>query len=353
MTSRERMLCAAKGGRPDRVPVSPWGFGHIPPESELGRELVAKCDMWIEGWGGGFSFSGAKLASETTTEATADSSTITTTLHHTPAGTLRSRHKRTAITSATIEFPCKTAADVEALLAVPYVPLSPDFKGFHETRAKYGDAALVCMGVCDAVCWPATVLSPEDFCLLWADAPDLFVEMCRVASERLDAYVEAACRAGVDAFRIIGGEYVTVQLGPRAVPRLLAPFDTRQVEIMHRYGAVVHYHNHGPIMRFLDALAGLGIDSMDPLEAPPCGDCDLSAAKRILRGRTCIVGNLDDMEVVDRLPEREVCEIAAVRLEQAGPDGFMLGGTSSGTYGERAARSFIAMVRVAEAVGRR
>ncbi len=101
------------------------------------------------------------------------------------------------------------------------------------------------------------------------------------------------------------------------------------------------------------ALAGLGIDSLDPLEAPPCGDCDLAEAKRILRGRTCMVGNLDDMEVVNRLPEREVLEIAAARLAEAGPDAFMLGGTSSGTYGEQAARNFIAMVRVAEEYGKR
>lgn len=352
MTSRERMMCAMRGGRPDRVPVSPWGFGHIPPESDLGRDLVAKCDMWIEAWAGGFSFSGAKLASEATTETTPDG-TLTTTVCHTPAGDLRSRHKRTAITSATIEFPCKTAADVEALLSVPYEPLPTDFRAFHETKAKYGDEAIVCLGVCDAVCWPATVLSPEDFCLLWADAPALFVELCRTASERLNAYIESACAAGVDCFRIIGGEYVTVQLGPAAVKRLLTPFDTQQVDIMHRTGALVHYHNHGLIMRYLELLADLGIDSMDPFEAPPCGDCDLAEARRRLKGRVCIVGNLDDMELLDRLPEREVLEIAAARLEAAGPDGLMLGGTSSGTYGPAAARNFLALVQVAKAHAKR
>ena len=351
MTSRERMLCAIRGEAPDRVPVSPWGFGRIDPASELGRELVAKCDMWIDS-GAAFSFSGAKLASESAAETTPDG-TITTTVYHTPAGDLRSRHKRTAVTSATIEFPCKGAADVEKLLSVPYEPLKADFAPFLEAKRKYAEEALVCLGCANAVCWPAGTLSPEDFCLLWADARELMVEMCRVGCERLNAFIEEACRAGVDVFRIIGGEYVTVQLGPNAVTKLLAPFDPQQVDIMHRYGAVAHYHNHGPIMRFLDALADLGIDSMDPLEAPPCGDCDLAEAKRILRRRTCIVGNLDDMEVVDRLPEKEVREIAAARLEQAGPDGFMLGGTSSGTYGERAARNFLALVRVAEAYGKK
>jgi len=347
LTSRERMLCAMRGGTPDRVPVAPWGFGHIDPESGLGREMVATCDMWIER-GAAFSFSGAKLACETTTEKTPDG-TITTTVYHTPGGDLRSRHQQTAITSATIEFPCKNAADVEKLLSVPYEPFWADFAPFHEAKRKYGEEALVCLGCADAVCWPAGVLAPEDFSLLWADAPDLFVELCRAGSERLNPFIEQACKAGVDVFRIIGGEYVTVQLGPKAVPKLLAPFDTPQVDIMHRYGALAHYHNHGPIMRFLDALADLGIDCMDPFEAPPCGDCDLVEAKRHMRGRTCILGNLDDMEVIDRLPEAQVCEIAAARLEQAGPDGFMLGGTSSATFAERGARNFLAMVRVAEA----
>ena len=346
MTSRERMLRAIRRQGPDRVPVAPWGLGRVDPESDVGRELIKRCDPWLSGGGGGFSFGGAKLEAETATEGS-----ITTTVLHTPAGDLRSRRQVTDITAATTEFPCKTAADVEALLSVPYEPLATDFSRFHEAKRRFGDEGLVYLECMDAVCWPATVLSPEDFCLLWADAPGVMAEMTRIGSERLDAYIEAACQAGVDCFRIVGGEYVTVQLGPSAIAHLLTPFDTEQAAIMHRCGAVCHYHNHGPIMRFLDPLAELGIDSLDPCEAPPWGDCDLAEAVRILDGRVCITGNLDDMEVVDQLPEAEVCAIAAERLEQAGPAGFILGGTASGTYTDRAARNFIAMVRVAEAYG--
>ena len=82
--------------------------------------------------------------------------------------------------------------------------------------------------------------------------------------------------------------------------------------------------------------------------SPPWGDCDLVEAKRVLQGRVCIVGNLDDMEVIDKLDEATVRAIARERLQQAGPDDFVLGGTSSGTYTERAARNFMAMVEVAE-----
>ncbi len=341
------MLCVLRGGEPDRVPVSPWGFGHVDPESDVGRDLTAACDLWIEAWCGGFHFSGAALDAETIVNGP-----VTTTVWHTPGGDLVSRRQKTDVTAATIEFPCKTADDVQALLSVPYEPLPTDFSRFHDTRRRYGDEALVCAGSLNAVCWPAETLSPEDFCLLWADAPDLMREMCRIGAERLLPYVEAGGKAGVDCWRVIGGEYVTVQLGPAAVPELLTPFDTKQVDVVHHYGGLVHYHNHGPMMRYLDALADLGIDSMDPFEAPPWGDADLAEASRVLSGHTCMVGNLDDMEIVERLPEDEVCAIAAERLEQAGSTGFMLGGTSSGTYTERGARRFMAMVRVAEGAAR-
>ena len=58
------------------------------------------------------------------------------------------------------------------------------------------------------------------------------------------------------------------------------------------------------------------------------------------------------MEVVER-GDRELVMAAAEKcLEQAGPDGYLLGGTASGTYTEQAARNFQAMVGVAEAYGR-
>jgi hypothetical protein len=343
MTSRKRMLAVLRGEMPDRVPVSPWGFGHVDPESDTGRQLLHHCDLWVGAGGAGFSFLGADAQTETRTDGP-----VTTTIHHTPAGDLVARRRATDVTAATIEFPCKTPADVEALLAFPYTPTAWDFQPFHHARKRYGEDALVYLETLNAVCWPATMLSPADFCLLWAEAPDLFVEMTRVAAERLHPFTTAACQAGVDAFRIIGGEYVTVQLGPRAVPRLLTPFDTRQVAIIHHHGGFAHYHNHGPIMQFLDPLADLGIDSLDPLEAPPWGDADLAEAKRILARRTAIVGNLDDMEVLERLPEADVLAIAAERLDAAGPDRLMLGGTASGTYTDPAARNFIAIAQMIE-----
>lgn len=345
MTSRQRLLCAFQRGTPDRIPVSPQHFGRIPRDSDLAAELVRETDIMVyAGWACDC-FIGSALPRETETAGN-----ITRTVYHTPGGELTRVVTRTPITSACTEFPCKDADDVLKLLSAPYEPPTEDavqdaLRHFFTTREWLGEEGVVLFELPDAICFPAEWLSPQDFCLLWADAPDLMEQMVRVGNERLLAFVERVCRAGVDAFRIVGGEYVSTQLGPVAYDRLVRRYDKELVALMHYYGAIAYFHNHGPIMRYLDAIVDIGVDALDPLEAPPWGDCDMPKAKEILRGQVCIVGNMDDMEVINQLSTEQILAIGRRLIEEAGPDGFVLSGTASGTYGEHAARNFIALAR--------
>ncbi len=348
MTSRERLLCAFSCGKPDRVPVSPQDLGRLDRDSPLGRRLIEETDITLYVGGGFDIFVGRSLKVETETRGD-----LTIVVYHSPKGSFRRVIRRTPRTSACIEFPCKGPEDVERLLSVPYVPPSEEqiesaAKRFLETKDWLRDNGLVLYGLGDAVCFPAEWLSPEDFCLLWADAPELMAEMVRVANERLLPVVDELCKRGVDAFRIVGGEYVSTQLGPQAFDILVKRPDKELVRVMHEHGAVAYFHNHGPIMRYLQPIAEIGVDALDPLEAPPWGDCDMAEAKRILKGKVCLVGNLDDMEVLDKKPTEVVKEMGRKLIEQAGPDGFVLSGTASGTYGERAALNFLALVEVSK-----
>ncbi|MFA4029703.1 MAG: hypothetical protein GDYSWBUE_000997 [Candidatus Fervidibacterota bacterium] len=348
MTSRERLLCAFSCGTPDRVPVSPQGFGRIDPNSELAGMLIERTDIIIYSGGACNCLIGSALKFDVETDG--DLTIIT---YHTPKGDLRRVVKSTAATRATVEFPCKSPDDVEKLLSVPYVPPSDEelnaaLAKFNSWKDRLGEEGIVLWDLPNAVCLPAEWFSPEDFCLLWADAPDVMIELVRVANERLMMFVERVCRVGVDGFRIVGGEYVSVQLGPRAFDVLVRQVDKHLVALMHEYGAIAYYHNHGPIMRYLEMIADIGVDALDPLEAPPWGDCDMAEAKKLLRGKVCIVGNMDDMNVLNREPPEVVLRIGKRLIEVAGPDGFVLSGTASGTYGERAALNFIELTKLAE-----
>lgn len=344
MTSRERILTAIRHETPDRVPVSPFGLGRLAYDSEAARRLIALTDPFIEtAIGGGDPILGTAVC--TTTEQQGDTTAVT---YHTPAGDLTMRRRRTSVTAATVEFPLKTAEDIEKILSIPYEAPEPDVGLFLQRRAEIGEEGMVLAGIVDAICFPATFFSPEDFCLVWADAPDALEHMVAVAAQRLNRWVEKASAAGVDGWRIVGGEYASVQLGPQAFRRLVVKYDRKLVDIMRHYGAISYFHNHGPTMRYLDDFAEIGFDAADPFEAPPWGDCDLRVAMDRIGDRVCIVGNLDDMEIIEKRSRKEVLEIARERLEAAGPRSFCLGGTASGTYTEKGAENFIAMVSVAE-----
>jgi len=346
MNSRERVLAAARREKVDRVPVAPWGVGKLSVESPAWKELLEKTDPII-GAGGCNPFLGKLAKARTETEGD-----VTTTVIETPKGDLVRRRQKTDITSATIEFPLKGPDDVEKLLSIPYEPPDINADAFHQRREEIGDQGLVTAGFGgNPVCIPASWFSPEEFCIQWIENPDLLVRLVSVAAERQRYAAEDLCKAGVDAFRMVGGEYVSVQLGPNAVKPLLKDFDTEIIEIIHRHGGLVFYHNHGPLMRYLADYADMGFDVLDPLEAVPWGDADLAKAKEIIGGRFTILGNLDDMEVLGKYSEEEVKDIARTNLEAYGIEGHIIGGTTSGTYTEHAARNFIALVDVAEEFG--
>jgi len=343
MTSRERMLAAIHHERPDRVPVAPWDLGRIPKESALAAELIARTDPWLEIGLGCNPVGGATFPLEEQRLG----NTLRQVLHA-PGRDLVSIHTTTAQTTACTEPFCKSVADIEAFLAIPYVAPHPDVGAFRAFKRRVGEDGLAVMGVGDALCYPNDMLGTELCSYLWAAETEIIRGIVSLAAERIFRVVEEACQGGVDCWRIVGGEYATQLMGPHAWDELIVPFDKPLVEMIHSYGAIAHYHNHGNMSCFIGKIADLSIDSLDPIEQPPYGDIEMDEALRLVGERVCLVGGLDDMEVLETRSREEVLRLGAELLERVGHAGYMLGGTSSGIYGEPAARNFIALVEVAE-----
>ena len=342
ISSRRRMLAAIRHERPDRVPVSPWGLSRI-RGTPLEAELIARTDPWLEVGLGCNAVGGAVWPAEEQVVGNTRCLIV-----HAPGRDLVQVSTTTAQTTATTEHLCKSLDDIEALLAIPYVPPHPDVAAFHTYKERIGEDGLVVMGVGNALCYPNDVLGTEYASYLWAAEPEVIRRMVAVAAGRIYTVVEEACRGGVDCFRIVGGEYATQLMGPRAWRELVVPYDRPLVELIHSYGAIAHYHNHGYMQRFLEDIADLGIDSLDPIEQPPYGDMQMEEARARIGDRVCLVGGLDDMEVLETRPREEVLRMGEELLQRVGTIGYMLGGTSSGIYGEPAARNFIALAGLAE-----
>lgn len=345
MTSRERMLAALRHERPDRVPVAPWGLGWLPPSAPITAELIARTDPWLEIGPGCNVVGGAAFPAEERRDGPHRVTTV-----QAADRTLRAVRTTTAQTTASTEHLCKSVEDVEALLAIPYVRPRIDVEAFLAHRARVGGDGLAVMGVASGLCHPNDMLGTELASYLWATQPEVIARMVQVAADRLYSLLEEACAAGVDCVRVYGGEYATQLMGPAAWRELVVPHDQRLVEMVHAHGGIVHYHNHGNMRRFLGQIADLGIDSLDPIEQPPYGDIEMDEAFRLVGERVCLVGGLDDMEILETRPLDEIRRRGAELIERVGRRGWMLAGTSSGIYTERAARAFIALAEVAEAM---
>ena len=342
MTSHERMIAAMKNQEVDHVPCGPFGIARLDIDDPLTQELIKKTDIFLKSHVNGNAVLGRRMEAVSTKT---DNETVT--VIKTPKGDLIRRIGHTGITSATTEYPLKELEDIDKFLSIPYEEPEIDASPYLDMKAKYDDEGIVLCGIGNAVCVPADWFGPEKFCLFWATDRDKIIELTNIVNARICAFVETCCKQGVTDFRIVGGEYVTVQIGPSGMPELINKPDQQLIKIIHKYGGIAFYHNHGSVMKYLEDYASIGVDFLEPMEAPPWGDVHLGKAKEIVGDRYCMVGNLDDMEIVNKLEPEEVEAIARQRIEEAGPRGFILSGTASGIYTEKGAKNFIRMSEVA------
>lgn len=93
----------------------------------------------------------------------------------------------------------------------------------------------------------------------------------------------------------VSSPYVGGGLISRAMYReFVLPYERRLAAAIHRAGDVpVYTHTCGAIGDRLELLAETGVDGLECLDPPPLGNVELADAKRRLRGRLFIKGNVD------------------------------------------------------------
>jgi uroporphyrinogen-III decarboxylase len=98
-------------------------------------------------------------------------------------------------------------------------------------------------------------------------------------------------------------------MGPKQWETLVVPYDG---EIMRRIKerdkeAKIHVHCHGKVGTLLDSFIKMGVDSTDPVEPPPQGDIEIASAKKRVKGKLTLFGNIEfcdmDMKTPDEIEQ--------------------------------------------------
>ena len=346
-TSRRRLLTALAGGTPDRVPINTYElagrnsldwYNQQPSYRGLMDYIRAHTDC-ITNWNPRpatdrytcqerFLCSDYPVEIETRTE-TAGHFERTTRICHTPQGDLRSATQAAAdvYTTWQVEHWCKSTADVDKALSVPYEPARYDASDLARVRAELGEEGLVMASVGDPAYLAADLMSFQDY-LMWAfEETDHFARTVAVIAERVMENLRRQLDCCVlDFYRIVGPEYFTPPyLPPSVFQRFIVPHVTEMTRLIHSRGGKVRLHCHGKMGRVLDMILETGCDGIDPCEPPPDGDIELDELKRRCQARgVSLWGNIELKLLEQATPAQVRAEVRKIMDQAKAGGGFVL-----------------------------
>lgn len=217
----------------------------------------------------------------------------------------------------------KTADDLSAWTDLP--PSTRDARlreeeclAIERREAALGDCGIILFDTADALCQVAQLMEMGEFCVMALTEEELFLRALRKAEEYLEWRIEAVCRRFPGyLWRLVGPEYAAEPfLPPELFEKYVVPFDSRLVDLIHRYRGKVRMHSHGRLRNVLPMMLDCGIDALDPLEPPPQGDMEIGEIQAITRDRITLLGTLEitDLENMSRDDFRRFLKVHLARI---------------------------------------
>jgi uroporphyrinogen decarboxylase len=354
MTSRERILTALQGGKPDRLPVTThWVTGYFlqqvahldeqafyerfgldpilylaphcpdpaaqqyydPSQDAVGflesRRIVT--DTW-------------RIQSEPVPGR--DHPTVRWSIV-TPGGTLTMVLESDAFSSWVVEPLIKQRRDIDLIGEYGTAPLC-DVEVVQRAARDYGERGLVRSYVCcfdifgqpgtwqDATCLAGT----EAMIMATYDDPQWVHQFLTILQSRKATYLESMEGAPYDILELGGGSASSSVISPRIFDDFVAPYDASLIEIAHGRGQRIAYHTCGGMMPLLERIAAMKPDAMETFTPPAMGgDTDLAAARRRIPDEICMIGGFDQFHYFEGCtPEATRREVRRC-FDAAGRDG--------------------------------
>ncbi|MCZ7545452.1 MAG: hypothetical protein M5R40_18890 [Anaerolineae bacterium] len=241
---------------------------------------------------------------------------------HTPRGDLTAEYKEIAGNNSVWRQThlIKTDDDIDRFLSVPFTPAQPDADAYRRVRAEVGDRGIMQIQMPDPIDLVFENMDYNDFMVRTITVPEKIDAMLERMQQLTLQWLEGIIAAGMatESFRIFGPEAAAPpMMSPDFYHRAVTEMDRPIVRMIQEAGGIVEYHCHGPIARLIDEFLDLGVDAIDPCEAPPSGDIGLRDLAARVGDAITLVGNLqlDDLE---RATPAQIDRLVAEAVEAVG-----------------------------------
>ncbi|MBN1350332.1 hypothetical protein JXJ21_13035 [candidate division KSB1 bacterium] len=326
MTSKERILAAVRHQEGDFVPVSPriWAFllgyygsaspiFHLKAAEEFGYDSIINMgtgpsDYFMHPISGTPPFMDLEdIKVELTIERKGDLSEFRRVIR-TPAGALRSAYiigkpGNTYGISPNyhhLEHLVKDRNDFEKLEYILPAAETCNFSEYFRTEEMYGDRGVVFARPAAGVDhFLADAFGMENLSMLYLDDRDFFMQAVQFFHEYYQSLLRHTLEQGV---RYIFESWYNFSLSagwsPQMYREVVIPCLKSNVDLVHSFDGIMLFYDDGKMMQILPDLVQTGVDIIETLSPPPVGDVDLARAKEIARGKSCLKGNIDIVNVI-------------------------------------------------------
>ena len=148
-------------------------------------------------------------------------------------------------------------------------------------------------------------------------------------------------------FFLFGSEFAAPPMcSPKTFERVVARYDAEIIASIHAAGGLCPVHHHGDILDLLPIFRDMGADGVQPIEAPPTGDCPIAEIRPRTHARFCVIGNVQYDDLV-RHTTAQIRRQVFNLLDACGPRAIIVAPTA-GPYEPRItprmADNYLAMI---------
>jgi hypothetical protein len=249
---------------------------------------------------------------------------VTRRVLHTPRGDLQATEYREAGLNTVwrTERWLKTDDDVQRYLSLPRDMEMPDLGGFAVVQERLQDNGIPLVDVADPICIVAELFEFGEFMLRAFTQTEQIVALLDHVAPAVYSHLDYLLDHGIGPlFRVVGAEYATPPYMPPALfERFVVRYTGPMVERIKAHGCYARLHCHGRLRQALPMIVEMGVDALDPVEAPPSGDIPLAVVKRLYGNRLCLFGNLQ-LRDLETLPAEDMRNVVRAAIEAGKPGG--------------------------------
>lgn len=181
--------------------------------------------------------------------------------------------------------------------------------------------------------------------------PQMVHDLANIASDFDNKAIDMISASGADVVIVPGdlaGEYTTI-MSPKHYREFIKPYHERLVKHAHDKGLKIIKHSDGNLWSILDDLLEVGFDGIHPIQ-PQC--MDIGEAKSHLKGKACVLGNIDCRDLLVSGTPEEVDITVKETIQKAAPGGGYIISSSNSIHPGCKSENYLAMVNAVKKYGK-